>query len=158
MTRTSMRQVLALILLSTAGTWGLLQILLRQGIHAPAVGWGQPFGIVLLAGLVTWGGLVVRAYLNGKRPKLAGITAARIAVFAKAGSLGGALFVGGYGAQVLVALENISVESQQARAWGAGAACIAALIFVVCAMIAERNCQLPPPTEDASEGLNPNEA
>jgi hypothetical protein len=151
MTRTTISQLLALCVLSLAAVWIVLQLLARQGVYLPMVSWHQGFACLILAGLVTWGGLSVRKYIAGKKPELSGLFAARIAVFAKACSLGGVIFVGWYGGQVLLALQNISIESQQQRALWAGIAALTALILSVCGVIAERNCQIPPsePEEDA---------
>lgn len=144
MTRTTLSQILMLVALSLAGVWAALKLLARQGVYLPAVTWHQPFAILVLAVAVTIAGLNVRAYMAGKKPKLAGVAAARIAVFAKAASLGGALFVGWYGAAILLAAENLGIESQQSRALWAGIAAAASVVLVVCALIAERNCQIPP--------------
>lgn len=154
MTRTTITQLVTVFLIALTLAWGVLRLLVHQGIHLGVVNWLQIFACLVLAGLVTWGGLSVRAYIAGKKPSLSGLAAARIAVFAKACSLGGVIFMGWYGAQVLLALENISVESQQARALWAGAAAVSALIMTVCAMIAERNCQIPP-SEPETEAQSP---
>lgn len=150
MTRTKLSQLAMLAVLALTGAWGVLKLLARQGFHLPAVGWLQSIVIAICALLILWGGFVVRAYLNGKRPKLSGITAARIAVLAQAGSLAGALLAGWYGAQALVALENLNIESQQYRLLTAGVACVVAVGLVVCSYIAESNCQVPP-TDDGME-------
>lgn len=144
MTRTTFKQLLLFFVGSLALVWVVLQLLIRQGVYFPAVTWHQVFAVALLASFVTWGGLSVRAYIAGKKPNLSGLAAARIAVFAKACSLGGMLFLGWYGAQVLVALENISVESQQGRALWAALAGVTSVALTVCGLIAERNCQIPP--------------
>lgn len=144
MTRTKLSHLAMLAVLALSGGWGLLKLLARQGVHLPAVSWVQSAVLLVLAGLILWGGLVVRAYLAGKRPKLNGLTAARIAVLAQAGSLAGALFTGWYGAQALLALENIGIESQAHRLLTAGVALGAAIILVVCSYITEGNCQIPP--------------
>lgn len=144
MTRTTLTQLVALFVASLVVVWAGLQLLSRQGVYLPAATWHQSFACLIIAGLVTWGGLTVRAYIAGKEPELNGLFAARIAVFAKACSLGGALFMGWYGAQVLMALQNISIESQQRRALWAGISVVASLILTICGMIAERNCQIPP--------------
>lgn len=153
MTRTTLKQLAVLFVVSLAIVWAGLQLLSRQGVYLPAATWHQSFACLVIAGLVTWGGLTVRSYIAGKKPELNGLLAARIAVFAKASSLGGALFMGWYGAQVLMALQNISIESQQSRALWAGVSVIASLALTICGMIAERNCQIPPsePEEEAAD-------
>lgn len=148
MSRTKLSQIGLLGLFALTGSWGFIKLMARQGNHLPAVGWIQSVLLIICALLILWGGLVVRAYLNGKRPKLNGLTAARIAVLAQAGSLAGAILAGWYGAQAVVALENIGIESQQHRLYTAGAACLAAIGLVVCSYITEKNCQIPP-TDDA---------
>jgi len=136
--------VVLIAVLSVAGSWGVQQLLLRQGIHMPHAGVATAIFLVVAAVLILWGGRVVRAYLHGKRPKLNGLAAARIAVLAKSGSIAGALIFGWFGAYVLVALENVAIESQASRALWGGITAVAALVLVVCSMIAEHNCQIPP--------------
>lgn len=148
MTRTTVKQLLTLFGVSLALVWAVLHFLVRQGIYLPAVTWHQPFAVLVIAGLVTWGGLTVRSYIAGKKPNLSGLAASRIAIFAKACALGGVLFAGWYGAQILLALENIAVESQQGRALWAAIAGVASLILAVCGVVAERNCQIPPAEAD----------
>ncbi len=150
MTRTKVSHIGLLGLFALTGSWGFLKIMARQGHHLPAVGWIQSIVIVICALLILWGGFVVKAYLNGKRPKLNGLTAARIAVLAQAGCLAGAILAGWYAAQGVVALENIGIESQQHRLYTAGAACLAAIVLVVCSYITESNCEIPP-NDDARE-------
>lgn len=84
---------------------------------------------------------------------LSGTAAARIAVFAKASCLGGALFTGWYGAQVVLALENVAIESQADRAWWAGGAVIASIVLTICGYIAEGHCQLPPDDGEKEQRL-----
>lgn len=144
MTRTTTSQILMIAVLTAAGGWGLQRLLLRQGIHMPHANLATVIALIVAAGLITWGGLVVRAYLNGKRPKLNGLSAARIAVLAKASSITGAVFFGWFAAYVLIALENVGIESQASKALWGGITAGAAVILTVCAMIAERNCQIPP--------------
>jgi len=151
MTRTSLSQILLLIAISLAGVWAALKLLARQGVYVPAVSWHQPFAIAVLAIAVTIAGLNVRAYMAGKKPKLSGVAAARIAVFAKSASLGGALFVGWYGAAILLAVENFNVESQQHRALWAAIAGVTSVVLIICALIAERNCQIPPADSEEKE-------
>lgn len=151
MTRTKPSQMVLLGLFALSGAWGILKLLARQGTHLPATGWTQGAALIILAGLILWGGLVVRAYLAGKRPKLSGLAAARIAILAQAGSLAGSLLAGWYVAQGLIALENIGIESQQHRLMTAGFAALAALALVVCSYIAESNCQIPPSDNGAKD-------
>ncbi|WP_051196542.1 DUF3180 domain-containing protein [Jonesia quinghaiensis] len=155
MTRSRISQLISLSVLSLGGTWGILLLLRRYGMHVPAVTVLQILVIVGLAVGVTWAGLTVRAYLAGKKPKLSGLAAARIAVFAKATCLGGALFVGWYGGQLLLTLENLGIESQAHRAWFAGAAVIASLVLCICGYIAEGNCQIPPEDDGDTEKARP---
>ncbi|ASE09051.2 DUF3180 domain-containing protein [Jonesia denitrificans] len=153
MTRTRLSQILAVAVFSLGGSWGMLLLLRRQGVHLPPVHVAQILVIAALAVGVTWAGLTVRAYLRGRRPTLSGTAAARIAVFAKASCLGGALFTGWYGAQVVLALENVAIESQADRAWWAGGAVIASIVLTICGYIAEGHCQLPPDDGEKEQRL-----
>lgn len=139
---------LALVATATGAlTWGLLRLAEGRGTHLAPVLWVVGPALLVLAGLVLWAASVVRAYLRGRRPTLDPLRAARAAALAKAASLTGALLTGWYAGQVLLALPHLQVESQQGRAWSAGSATVGAVLLVVSGLVAERFCQLPPPSD-----------
>ncbi|PFG35250.1 DUF3180 domain-containing protein [Sanguibacter antarcticus] len=128
--------------------WVLLMLLEDRGIFLSPVPWGVGPVLLVLGVVVFWTGWTVRAYQRGHRPALSALRAARTAALAKAAAVTGALLAGWYGAQGLLALGNGPFESQQSRALAAGIACVCALVLVVAGMIAERFCQLPPPSDE----------
>lgn len=140
--------VLALVAVGTlAVTWGLLVLLQRQGTHLGPVPWIMAPVLVVLSAVVIWMALAVRAYQRGRRPSLDPLRAARTVALAKAAALTGALLVGLYGGQLLLTLGDLHIESQQSRALSAGAATLCAIVLSVAGVVAERFCQLPPPSD-----------
>ena len=140
--------VLALLATGTlAVTWGLLVLLQRQGTHLGPVPWLMGPVLVVLAVVVVWLAQAVRAYQRGRRPSLDPLRAARTVALAKAAALTGALLVGWYGGQLLLTLGDLQFESQQRRALAAGAATLCAIVLSAAGVIAERFCQLPPPSD-----------
>lgn len=128
-------------------TWVLLRLLETRGTHLGPVLWVVAPVLLVLAGLVLWAASGVRSYLQGRRPSLDALRAARTVALAKAASMTGALLTGWYAGQVLLTLPQLHVEAQQGRAWSAGAAAVAAVVLTVAGLVAERFCELPPPGE-----------
>ena len=146
----SRTKVSALVLVAAgtlAVTWGLLVLLQRQGTHLGPVPWVMGPVLLVLAVVVVWMALAVRAYQRGRRPSLDPLRAARTAALAKAAALTGALLFGWYGGQVLLTLGDLQFESQQNRALSAGAAALCAVVLSVAGVVGERFCQLPPPSD-----------
>lgn len=140
--------MLALVAVGTlAITWGLLVLLERQGTHLGPVPWLMGPVLVVLAVVVLWLALAVRAYQRGRRPSLDALRAARTVALAKAAALTGALLVGWYGGQLLLTLGRLQFESQQSRALSAGTATVCAIVLSVAGVVSERFCQLPPPSD-----------
>jgi len=127
--------------------WGGLALLSRRGTYLAPVPWAVTILLLILAAVVLWAARAVRAYLRGDRPNLDPLRAARTAALAKAAAVAGALLVGWYGAQVLLALQEIAFEPQQDRALAAGAACAAAVVLTAAGLVGEGHCRLPPPDE-----------
>ncbi|SDB97437.1 Protein of unknown function [Sanguibacter gelidistatuariae] len=147
MSRTKISLLALVAGVSVVLTWGILLVLERQGTHLGAVPWVVGPVLVVLAVVVLWMALAVRAYQRGRRPSLDALRAARTAALAKAAALTGALLVGWYGGQLLLTLGRLQFESQQSRALAAGTATLCAIVLSVVGVIAERFCQLPPPSE-----------
>ena len=124
---------------------------LGQGGSPPEVPWSVTAVLVLIAGIVLWLGLAVRAYQRGDTPDLDPIRAARTAALAKAASFAGSLLSGWYGAQVLCS-PRTSRTSPCAVALSAGAATLAAVVLAVVGMIVERFCRLLHPRTASRRG------
>ncbi len=144
MRRTAIRTLLLVTVVTAAVGWFLVRALQSRGTLLPAVPWVVDVAILVLAGAVFWAGWTVRAYQKGKRPSLDAIRAARTFVLAKAAALTGALLAGWYGAQVVAALPDLSIDAYQDRALAAGLATASAVVLAVVGLVAERFCQLPP--------------
>jgi len=144
MRRTAVRTLLLVTLATAVVGWFLVRTLQSRGTLLPAVPWVVDVAILVLAGAVFWAGWAVRAYLRGKRPSLDAIRAARTFVLAKAAALTGALLVGWYGAQVVAALPDLSIDAFRDRAVAAGVAAGCAVVLAVVGLVVERFCQLPP--------------
>jgi hypothetical protein len=127
----------------------LLRALEGQGVYLPAVGWVEDVAIIVLAGLIFRAGWAVRAYQNGDKPDLDPLRAARTFVLAKAGALTGALLTGRYLAEVLVLLGQLDVEARRDRAIAAAIAAVCSIVLTVVGLVAEKFCELPPPSDGA---------
>jgi len=130
--------------------WLLLQLLDSRGVHLPPVPWAVTAALGVIAAGVLTGGLVVRAYLRGKHPRLRGVHAARLVVLGKAAAWAGALLAGWYGAQALAVLALWEIAAQRDRFAPALVACGAAVVVAVVGLVTERFGQLPPPSDDLS--------
>lgn len=136
-------------------SWFVWRTVVRQGGLPPQVPWSVTAVLLLLAGIVLWLGLAVRAYQRGKRPDLDPGRAARTAVLAKASGFAGALLTGWYGAQSLVLVGDLANEPVRASALSAGAATLAAVLLAVVGLVVERFCRLPPPEDGQSTESSP---
>ena len=152
------RTSLSVLVLAAVGTlavsFGLLKLLEGQGTHLSPVPWLIAAVLVVLAAVVLWLALAVRAYQRGRRPSLDPLRAARTVALAKAAALTGALLVGWYGSQLLLTLGRLEIESQQSRALSAGVATLCAIVLSVAGVIGERFCQLPPPSDAPPTALS----
>jgi len=148
MRRTSVGTLLLVALVTAVVGWLVVRAVEGRGSYLPTVPWVVDVAILALAGGVLWAGWTVRSYQKGRRPNLDAIRAARTFVLAKAAALTGALLIGWYGAQVLVALPDLAIEARRDRAIAAGIAVLCAVVLAVAGLVAERFCQLPPPSDE----------
>lgn len=141
-------RLLALALAVALGGWAVLLVLAPQGIRpGPVPVLADAVVLVIAAGTLV-AGFRVRSYLRGRRPGLDPVVAARTAVLAQAAALTGALLVGWYGAQVLVAVGDLEIAAFAARARAAGAAVLCALVLGVVGVVVERWCRIDSPHDD----------
>lgn len=140
--------LLALALAVAVGGWALLALLAPQGIRPGPVPVLADAVVLLIAAGTLVAGLRVRAYLRGRRPGLDPVIAARTAVLAQAAALTGALLVGWYGAQLLVALPDLDIAVFTSRARAAGVAVLCALVLAVVGVVVERWCRIGSPHDD----------
>ncbi|MFC7407067.1 DUF3180 domain-containing protein [Georgenia alba] len=152
MNRTSW-QTLVLI----AGVVGLATFFVLENIEArgglgPPVPYLSAAGPAVLSVVLLRLGQGVRRLVRQEPTSITPIGAARVVVLAKASALVGAALVGYFGAQILVALDNLSAPLPRQVALAAGLSLLACLALVVAAMVVERWCRVPPDDEDEPSG------
>ncbi|GCE76580.1 DUF3180 domain-containing protein [Cellulomonas biazotea] len=135
--------------LVAALTWAVLDALMDRGAPPPQVPWLVAAVEVVIAGVVVAMGWAVRQFLQGKRPGLNPIRAARTAVLAKASCYTGALLAGWYGGQALALVADQGVPGNTGRAAAAAVAAGGAVVLAVVGLVVERFCRVPPPDEGA---------
>jgi hypothetical protein len=151
MQRTRWRTLLLITVITGVVGWLLLRALAGQGVSLPPVPWLVVAVLVVIASMVFAMGWGVRQFLNGKRPNLDPIRAARTAVLAKASAYTGSLLAGWYAAQVLLVLGDLDIAALRARAVAAGAAALGAALLAVVGLVVEWFCRVPPPTDKGTE-------
>lgn len=157
MTRTRWQTLLLLAVVVAGLTWLLLRFLEGRGVLAPGVPWLVVGVELLIAGVVLSMGWAVRQFLQGKRPTLDPIRAARTAVLAKAACYTGAVLTGWYGGQVLAVIGDLDLPANPARATAAGIAAGGAVVLAVVGLVVEWFCRVPPPgsEEPQAPGTDP---
>jgi hypothetical protein len=100
--------------------------------------------LALIGALVLWSGSQVRAYLRGTKADLSPIRAARTLALAQAASLTGAAIGGFYAGQVLALVPDRDLQAVQGLFWRFAIGLAASLALVVCGMIAQGWCRIPP--------------
>ena len=128
----------------------VLVLSLMQGVAEVRAGlgntsWIEWLALFALAALILRLGLTVRAYLKGDKPDLDPIKAARTLAMAKAAEWTGAVLFGRYLAATLVVAQNWGYGIQRTLTVELGISALAALALLVCGVIVERMCELPPP-------------
>lgn len=117
--------------------------------------WIEPVAILVLAAMILRLGYSVRQYQKGNKPNLDAIRAARTLALAKAGALTGAVLLGRYGAVVMVTLADWAGRFGMAALArhiliSATTAALTALALVIASLIAEKWCELPPSSPEAT--------
>ena len=153
MRRTSLLGLLAVVAAMTLVCLALRSVLRGQGQHLAATQWVEWLAMLVLAGLILWQGLTVRAYVAGKKPNLDGIRAARTLVLAKSGAVTSALLAGWYLAGVLSVIGDWQYPSQRHRAIAAGIAVVCAAILMLVSLLVEGMCRIPPSDTDGSQNV-----
>jgi hypothetical protein len=107
-----------------------------------------PLTLVIIAVLVILFAYPIRQATRGKsKSRIDPFRAMRIAVLAKACSLAGAVLTGG-GAGILIYMLTRSVIPAPSSVLLAVAAFVAAAVLMVCGLVAEKMCTLPPDRHD----------
>ncbi|WP_426594266.1 DUF3180 domain-containing protein [Cellulomonas sp. McL0617] len=141
------------LLLTTAGvavgTWIVLRSMARDGALPPSVPWLVVVVELAIAAVVFVLGWHVRQYLQGKRPNLSALRAARTVVLAKASCYTGALLAGWYGGHVLALLSGTDEPGTGGRVLSAAIAMAGGVVLAVVGLVVERFCRIPPPDASA---------
>jgi hypothetical protein len=148
MARTRWQTLVVIALTIAAVVWIVLDSLYRRGTLAPRVSWAVAVVEVVIAAVVLVMGWSVRQYLQGRRPSLDPIRAARTAVLAKAACYTGSVLLGWYGGQVLVYLSDLDAPGNGGRAVAAAIAAGGALVLAAVGLVVEWFCRIPPPEDE----------
>lgn len=146
--------VLVLFAIVGAGAGLLLQVILAATGNAAA---SAPFTLALSLAVI--GGLVIffavpvrRAVREREKHTVDPFYATRVVVLAKASSIAGSLILGATGA-IVVYLLTRSVIATVGSIFTSSAAVVGAIVLLVCGLVAENMCSLPPDDEDKGEKL-----
>ncbi len=150
MRATTWRLLLAIAGVSGLLSWGLLRAWTNNIGALPEVPWPTAvviavFGLAVLASALLLRPRIRRA--QGHRP-LEPLVAARFAVLSLASSRAGALFVGGYGGFLALALGDLTTDYERHIALVSGLCVLASCVLVAGGLVLERTCRLPPSDTD----------
>jgi hypothetical protein len=126
----------------------------RLGSGLPRVTWVGIGLLLFLAGLLVVATRRVRAWVSGDRPQEPGdaLTMGRFVALAKAGSIFGAVMVGGYLGLAVVGLDRIATDFGRDHVlWALGGA-LGAVAVLVAALLLERALQLPSDADSGAPG------
>lgn len=155
MARTRWQALVVVAVVVTVLAWGVLGALRGQGVVLPPVPWLVVVVMLVIAAVVLRMGWAVRQFLQGRRPDLDPLRAARTVVLAKASCYTGASLLGWYLAQVLLVVGDLGIDSQRDRAVAAGVAALGAAVLAVVGLVVEHLCRVPPPSDDAAQDGEP---
>lgn len=125
--------------------FGLASLLDRLGQGLPRVSWVSIGLLLFFAAVLLVAARRARAWVSGDTPQQPGdaLTLGRFVALAKAGSLFGAIMVGGYLGIASVGLDRVSTEYGRDHVlWAVGGA-LAAGGVLAAALVLERTLQLP---------------
>jgi signal transduction histidine kinase len=137
------RVVLLVGLVVTGLSWLVLRLALNGGADLPDPSW---IGIVILVaialGVVVAGRPVKRLVAGTATRTVHPLYAARVLAMSQAAALGGAAVFGWYAAQLLLALPDSDVSSQQQRILLLGGLALAAAGLSAVGLLVQRWCRL----------------
>jgi len=148
MARTRWQTLVVIAVALAAAVWIVLDSLYRRGTLPPRVSWAVAAVEVVIAAVVLTMGWTVRQYLQGRRPSLDPIRAARTAVLAKAACYTGAVLLGWYGGQALLFVSNLDGPGNGGRAGAAAIAGGGALLLTAAGLVVEWFCRIPPSDDE----------
>ena len=153
MRATTWRLLVAIALVSGLLSWGLLRAWTNGFGALPDVPWPTAVVIAVFGTAVLASALLLRPRIRrkeGHRP-LEPLVAARYAVLSLASSRAGALFVGGYGGFLAIALSDLTIDYRRHVALVSGLCVLASCVLVAGGLVLERTCRLPPSDTDQTQ-------
>jgi Protein of unknown function (DUF3180) len=152
---TTWRLLVAIAGVSGLLSWGLLRAWTNHLGALPEVPWPTAVVIAVFGVAVLLSALLLRpriqtprlANKDGHKP-LEPLVAARFGVLSLASSRAGALFVGGYGGFLALALSDLTIDYRRHIALVAGLCVLAGAVLVTGGLVLERTCRLPPSEDE----------
>jgi Protein of unknown function (DUF3180) len=150
MTPARIRTAALIVLVTTAVGFVGLDTWTGSGHNPPPMGWAAVAGTVTLIVLLIGAGLQVRRWIGGKAPRrVDALTAARVAVLAKAGAYAGAGLVGWYLSQALDIYPDL-VGVRRTHFIVALVAAASAVVLSAAGFAVQRWCRVPPRDDDGA--------
>lgn len=135
---------------STMGLWAWTS----RGNNPIPIPWLQILLLVVLSGGVLAMGLRIRRYVRKAEP-VNPVDAVRTLVLGQAAAITGAVHLGYFSAQLVLALPRLQAPDPRAQAWAAGAAIVASSVMIAAGWVAEWCCRVPPSDADPSDPADP---
>lgn len=121
--------------------WLVTEAMVNTGATPAPVPWTVHVVSIGAGAIAIWLGWQVRAYLNGDKPELDGLRAARTAVYAQACAYVGAILAGAYGGYALGLAEMWGHDPRREVIVSALLGTASALLLLVAGTIAENWCR-----------------
>ena len=146
MRATTWRLLVGIALVSGVVSWAVLRVW-TNGLGAlPEVPWPTAVVIAVFGVGVLFSALLLRPRIRrkeGHRP-IEPLVSARFGVLSLAASRAGALFIGGYGGFLAIAVSDVTIDYRRHVAIVSGLCVLAAGVLVAAGLVLERSCRLPP--------------
>ncbi|MDQ1286762.1 MAG: hypothetical protein QG622_327 [Actinomycetota bacterium] len=147
-----LRTVLLIAVVVGVTGWAVLDVLEATGAASVRAPWTAAVAVGLLAVVVLVAGLDVRRWVAGRRERpLDPLTAARVAVLAKAAAYTGGGLAGWHLAQAAVLFPDL-VGARRTRFLLVLLSVLASVGLAAAGLLAQRWCRRPPDDEDGSPG------
>jgi hypothetical protein len=146
------RHLVTVLLGATLVSAVVWQLVTRTGRLLPSPAWLTAAVVLVLAGLVLWGGWQVRSYQRGHaRRTLSGLRAARILGLAQAGSLTGAAVAGWFLGHLAILLPDRDLTPYGRQVVPLLVLVGSGLVLAVAGLVAQHWCRLPSDRSDGSD-------
>lgn len=149
MRRTSLRLLAALFVMVALAGWAVLAALDTAGIVPQFNPWYTVVFVVVVCAWLLWRGRAVKKLKAREKADITAVGAARVVAAAKAAALTGTI-VAGLGASFVAAyVPHIASTIGKANVVDGAVVLLACAGMVVVALVVERWCEIPPPTDEA---------